>query len=260
MNKQQYIAVGAAVVLFLVLFLGFDTIPAKQKNLEKSRSLSLETTSVANLLKEAMPKLDKANASMVEVMNMELEKAGLDTLKKIAALKSLSGIWYEIGYPSIAGSYAENIAELTKTESAWSIAGTTYAICVKNSKDEKTKDFCSKRAVKSFENAISLAPNAIEPRINLAICYVDNPDKENPMQGILMLRDLNTQYPDNVSVLNQLGKLALQTNQTNKALERLEQAIKLDPINKNTICLLADAYQQAGNLTKADEYHKKCVN
>lgn len=260
MNKNQYIAIGAAVVLFLVLFLGFDTVPAKQKDLEKSRSLSFETTSIANLMNEAMPKLDKTNASVIEAMNLELNKAEPDTLKKIEVLKSLSGTWYELGYPAIAGSYAQDIAELLKTEEAWSISGTTYAICVKNTDEEKAKEFCSKRAIKAFENAISLNPDAIEPRINLAICYVDNPEKDNPMQGILMLRDLNTQYPQNVAVLNQLGKLAIQTNQIERALERLEMAIEFEPENKNTICLLADAYQQAGNQVKADEYHKKCVN
>jgi Flp pilus assembly protein TadD len=140
------------------------------------------------------------------------------------------------------------------------MAGTTYAICVKNSQDEKVKSFCSKRAVKAFESAISLAPEKIEPRINLAICYVDNPSQDNPMQGILMLRELNTKYPQSVPVLNQLGKLALQTNQIEKALERLEAAIALEPENKNTICLLATAYKNAGDQVKSNEYQKKCVN
>jgi len=80
------------------------------------------------------------------------------------------------------------------------------------------------------------------------------------MQGILMLRDLNTKYPKNVAVLNQLGKLALQTNQSERALERLEAAIKLEPENNVTICLLAEAYSQLGDKTKATEYKKKCVN
>lgn len=260
MNRQQVIALITATILFLILFFGFDTIPSEQKSLEKSRQLSIETTSVANLIKEATPNIDKSKFSMIEAMNLDLKNTGTDTLKKIETLKSLSGLWYEIGYPAIAGSYAQDIAEIVKTGDAWSIAGTTFAICVKNAEEEKTKEFCSKRAIKSFENAISLAPEDIEPRINLAICYVDNPDKDNPMQGILMLIDLNTKYPNTVLVLNQLGKLALQTNQTEKALERLEKSIEIEPENKNTICLLADAYRQSGNQAKADEYHNKCVN
>lgn len=47
-------------------------------------------------------------------MNLDLEKSGLDTLKKLEILKSLSGTWYDMGYPSIAGSYAEDIAVIQK--------------------------------------------------------------------------------------------------------------------------------------------------
>mgnify|MGYP003401398438 CR=1 FL=1 len=66
MNKNQYIAIGAAVVLFLVLFFGFDTVPAKQKDLEKSRSLSFETTSIANLMNETKnPELDQEHIQQI---------------------------------------------------------------------------------------------------------------------------------------------------------------------------------------------------
>ena len=260
MSKYQIFTITGAILLFLFLYFCFDTIPNKQKNLEKSRMMNIESTGISNLIKDAYANIDAEQKSIIDAMNLDLEKSGSDSLKKIQILKSLSGTWYDLGFPSIAGSYAEDIAVIQKTETSWSMAGTTYAICVKNTDDGKIKDFCAKRAIKAFESAISINPESIEHRINLAICYVDQPNQDNPMQGILMLRDLNTKYPENVAVLNQLGKLALQTNQTEKALERLEAAIKLEPANKNTICLLATAYKNAGNDAKANEYQNKCVN
>lgn len=260
MSKYQIFTVAGAIILFMLLYFCFDTIPNKQKNLEKSRMMNIESTGISNLIKDAYANIDAEQKSIIDAMNLDLEKSGSDSLKKIQILKSLSGTWYDLGFPSIAGSYAEDIAVIQKTETSWSMAGTTYAICVKNTDDGKIKDFCAKRAIKAFESAISINPESIEHRINLAICYVDQPNQDNPMQGILMLRDLNTKYPENVAVLNQLGKLALQTNQTEKALERLEAAIKLEPANKNTICLLATAYKNAGNDAKANEYQNKCVN
>jgi len=260
MSKFQIGAIVGAIVFFLILYLGFDTMPPKQKELEKSRIFNLESTSISNLVQEAKAKLTPEQSSIIEAIHLDLNKVGSDSLKKVVILKSLSGTWYEMGYPAIAGSYAQDIASIEKTGEAWSMAGTTYALCVKSDADEKTKEFCSKRAIKAFENAISIMPDNVEARINLAICYVDRPPTDNPMQGILILRDLNTKYPENVSVLNQLGKLALQTNQIDKALERLEKAIELDPKNQNTICLLAEAYTTIKNAAKAAEYNKKCIN
>jgi len=260
MNKKQIIVLVGGILLFSILYFGFDKIPPKQKALEKSGALNVETTSLTNLLKETLPKLSGQQKTIVEAMNLDLKTHDGDTLKKIEVLKSISGTWYDYGYPEIAGIYAEDIANMDKSAQSWSITGTTFALCVKNNEKENIRGFCSKRAVKAFENAISIEPNVVDHRINLAICYVDNPMPENPMQGILMLRDLNDKYPESVPVLNQLGRLAIQTNQIDKAIERLETAIKLEPNNKNTICLLASAYKSAGFEEKAKEYEDRCIN
>jgi tetratricopeptide (TPR) repeat protein len=260
MNKSQIAVISGAIILFLILYLGFDKIPPKSKNLEKSRLLNVESTSVTNLINEAQTKLTPQQTTVIEAINLDLNKVADDTSKRVTILKSLSGTWYEMGFPAISGNYAEEIANIEKSAESWSMAGTTYALCVKSSEDTKVKEFCSKRAVNAFEKTISLDPENIDARINLAICYVDSPAKDNPMQGIMMLRDLNTKYPKNVSILNQLAKLALQTNQIEKALERLEASILIDPDNNNTICMLASAYESAGNKVKAEEYQKKCIN
>lgn len=260
MNKSQVILLLGGILLFSILYFGFDKVPPKHKALEKSGSLNIESTSLTNLLKEALPVLDAQKKSVVEAMNLDLSANETDTLKKIEILKSLAGTWYDYGFPEISGVYAEDVAIMDKSAQSWSITGTTFALCVKNHEKDNVREFCSKRAVKAFENAISLQPDVVEHRINLAICYVDRPLESNPMQGILMLRELSEKYPENVAVLNQLGRLALQTNQIDKAIQRLETALSIDPQNKNTICLLATAYKSAGLDAKAKEFEDKCIN
>ena len=78
------------------------------------------------------------------------------------------------------------------------------------------------------------------------------------MKGILMLRDLIEKEPENVLVLSTLGRFAIQTGQFEKAIERLEKAISLDPKNNKANCLLAQAYQGVGNAEKAAEYANIC--
>jgi len=260
MSKNQYIFLFGTLAIVVGLYFGFDTVPSKLKQIEQTRAINMESTGVNNLLKSAFDSLAKDQKSMIEAINLELDGTGTDTIKRIEKLKALSGTWYEYGFPSLAGVYAEELATYSKTEEPWSITGTTFALCVKNATDEKVRDFCSKRSIKAFENAISINPESVQHRINLAICFVDNPSPDNPMQGILMLRELNEKHPENVSVMNQLAQLALQTNQNDKALARLEVAIKLEPENKNTICLIAEALKRAGKTNEADAYYKKCIN
>jgi tetratricopeptide (TPR) repeat protein len=259
MQRAHIIAILASVLILIVLLFGFDKVPKKSKELEKSRSISMEATGVQNLLKEAIGKLNSEQKTIIEALNMDVEQAEADSVK-VNRLKTLASTWFEYDSKAISAFYAEEIAIIQKTEEAWSIAGTTYALCVKSVEDKKIKEFCSKRSLQAFENAISLDPEKIEPKINQALVFIDYPQQDNPMKGILMLRELNEQYPENVSVLNQLGRLAIQTNQTDKALERLEKALSLEPNNRNTICLLSTAYEQANQVEKAEEYKQKCIN
>ncbi len=257
MTKLQLAVIGGVLSLFFVLYFGCDTKPVEQKELEKSRALATESTNIQVLQQEA--KAEMSNDQLSEIASIDFQlQAAEDDSSRIETLKSLSGKWYQLGYPAIAGYYAQEIAEQLSTAESWSITGTTFTLCIQQSTQEKVRDFCTGRAINAFESAISLAPSEMSNRVNLALVYTENPPSENPMKGILMLRDLNEEDPENVIVLNSLGRLAIKTGQYERAVERLEQAFNSDPGNINTICLLANAYQGAGEIEKAEAFKQQC--
>lgn len=259
MNRAHWIAVGISCIVIVALFTLFDIVPPASKDLEKSRFVQLEATGIENLEKLALDSLDADQKSILEAIQLDLSKAK-DTTRKVQVLQSLSGTWYDYGHPSIAGHYAEQVARLSSSTDTWSIAGTTYVLCYRSAREEKIVSFCWKRAVKAFEAAVSIDPAHIESRINLAICYTDRPQEDNPMQGILMLRRLNEEFPEDTKVLNQLARLALQTGQYDKALERLQASLKIDANNSQTACLMAEALNAKGDKAGAAEFEKKCVH
>lgn len=258
MTRQQLTLIAASILLLFGLYFGCDTKPKQQKQLEKSRALVSESTDISILLDEAKQTLKPAQLAEIERQEQALTQAASDTVRS-QVNKELSGSWYRLGYPAAAGYYAQQAAELDQTDEAWSIAGTTYLLCLQGASEEKIRAFCANRAVQSFESAISIAPENISHRVNLALCYVENPPPgQPPMQGINMLRELNQQYPDNVIVLNQLARLAIRTGQYDKAIERLEKALKVEPENPNTNCLMAQALEGSGQPAKAAGYAAKC--
>lgn len=258
MNKLQWIVLGSAVVLFFILYFGCDTKPESQKALEKSRALTVESTDLSELLLSAKSTLNASEATRIGELEAQLENADKDSLK-VETLKQLSGRWYQLEQPAIAGTYAQQVAEVLNDEQSWSITGTTFSICLQTNQDEQVRSYCLGRAVKAFENAISINPANTAHRVNLALTYTESPPKEEPMKGILMLRELNQQEPNNVLVLNSLARLALKTNQFDRAKERLEQAIKLEPQNMGTICMLAQVYEQLGETAAAKTFADRCT-
>ncbi len=257
LNRLQLSIIALCVLLFVGMYFGCETKPNNIKALETSRALSMEVTSVQNLINEARKTLNKNQLSTIETINAQLEK---DTTTQVAAMQMLASEWYKAGHAAVSGHYAELLAEKSNTEDAWSIAGTTYVYGIQSAKDDKVKEFCKSRALKAFEKALSLNPSNIDHQINMALCYVEKPSQDNPMKGILMLRELNTKYPENVGVLNQLARLAIKTNQLDKAIERLTQALKIENKNNTTICLLAEVYQLKGDQQNAELYKKKCLS
>jgi uncharacterized protein HemY len=90
------------------------------------------------------------------------------------------------------------------------------------------------------------------------LIYAENPPQDNPMKGILMLLDLNKKFPENVGVLVNLGRLGLKTAQFEKAAQRLEKVIVLEPDNRSANCLLIEAYEGLGQKEKVLFYQNKC--
>lgn len=259
MNKAQWISILSAAALFAMLYFGFSTTPGKHKDIEKQRALAAVSTDINALLTEAKKGMSAQQSASVMALESELGSAATDSAKA-DIYKQLSSVWYNFDRPGIAGFYAEKTAELAGSEEAWSIAGTTYSICLQTVQEEKVKRFCSEKAVQCLENAASINPDNPQHKINLALVYAEDPPKDNPMKGILMLIDLNKQYPENVPLLTQLGRLAIKTGQFDKAVQRLERAMSLEPDNPSANCLIVKAYEGLGNEPKAAEYRPKCDN
>ncbi len=257
LSKNQILLIIACLVLFGIIYFGCDTTPPKIREMEKSISQNIETTSVQNILNDARKKMTREQMAVIDLLNGDLESA--TDSSKVEKLINLSSKWYEFGNAAMSGYYAQQIAEIKNDELSWSVSGTTYTLCVKTTEDQNVRDFCSGRALKSFENALSINPDNVETRINMALVNVENPPNGQPMTGILQLRDLATDYPKNTSVLNQLAKLAIRTNQINKAIERLTMSIELDPDKIATNCLLAEALSLAGKEADGAVYKEKCL-
>ena len=257
MTNTQRIVLLLAAGLFALMYFGFDIKPESQKLVEKQRALQATATDASALMTQARGQLSADQVSALAAIEHELEAAN-DDAAKAALYKELSAKWFDYGKPAIAGHYAELIAEIENTEDAWSIAGTTFSICIQKEQEEKVKDYCTAKAIESLEKATSLNPENLQHRVNLALVYTENPPKDNPMKGILMLVDLNKKYPGNAMILTQLGRLAIKTGQYEKAVERLEAAVSAEPNNLNANCLLAQAFSALGNSEAANRFSQKC--
>lgn len=256
MRKPQLIAAATALALMLVTYFG---CPVRSPEMEEGFSARpLQATGVQSLVREAHATLTPAQQATLATLEDRLASQEEDSAR-VDLLQQLASEWYKAGQPAISGAYAEQVAQITNTEAAWSIAATTFSLCLrKEDIDGKMRQYCSDQAELAYQAAISLNPDNAENRVNLALTYTDNPPQDNPMKGILMLRELETQYPDEPLVYITLAQLAIKTNQLDRAAERLLKADQLQPGNPDVVCPLAKVFENLGRAGEADIYARKC--
>jgi tetratricopeptide (TPR) repeat protein len=186
--------------------------------------------------------LKEEESAYLETLHAQLNHVEQDS-QRIPLLQSSSGFWFGLKKPLIAGLYAQEAAQLENTAQSWSITGTTFAAALQQKElPEKQLAFARDQAVDAFEKAISLEPAVIEHRINQALCYIEAPVQDTPMKGVQMLAGLATSYPESPLPPYHLARLAMRTGQTQRAAERIQQALTLDPTNPKIACLAIDIY------------------
>ena len=256
MRKSQGIAAAIAFALLLVTYFG---CPVRSPDMDAGFDRGpLQTTGVQSLIREAHADLTPVQQQTLSTLEDRLESQQEDSAR-VELLQQIAGEWYQAGKPAISGAYAAQIAGLRNTEDAWAITGTTFSLCLRqDSLDDKTRQYCAAQAEAAYQAAISLNPESVEHRINLAVTYTDSPPQDNPMKGILLLRDLEQEYPNEPSVYITLAQLAIKTNQLDRAAERLLKADELQPGNPDVVCPLARVFENLGQTGEADIYARKC--
>lgn len=257
MTRLQVLIVALAVML--VLWLGFvvPTKPSGQVRAEKARALQGKGFDVEALVASLKPNLRASLRDTLSGLENDILRSGADKTRQGDLYKQLSSEWNRAGSYLVGGYYAQKVAELNPTDEHWAIAGATFYTAFRQSEDEKAREYAVQQAIRSFEKAQELNPANDTHTLNLAMCYVDG--TAEPMQGITLLRGLIQKNPNNISALFALAKLSLRSGQTDKAVERIEKILSLEPKNFNAHILLGETYLKMGDKALAKKSYEQAL-
>ena len=254
MDRQQFLLIFGSVALVALLYFGFDTKPPKQRLIEKSRAGNVELQETLNALRQAKARLPEDLRKQFQGLENIVEGSNEDSVR-LSATKQLSAIWYDYGEFIPAGYYAEQVAQLAMDAESWAVAGSTYGAGMQNPLDA---ELAAAAAIRCFENAISLDPENIDYRINLAICYAEHPPASEPMRGIQSLLELNKTHPENTSVLFHLARFGMRTGQYDRAMERLQVALRIAPEEQRLHCLMLELLTETGQAENIEVHREEC--
>jgi tetratricopeptide (TPR) repeat protein len=171
-----------------------------------------------------------------------------DEKNKVAAGRKLSDKFAELQKFDSAAHYAEKIALLEPSVENLVRAGDRYYEAYGFAVDEQKAKTLGTRTREYYQKAIDLNPGLLAAKANMAMTYVNT---ENPMQGILMLREVLDTDPTNELALFNLGILSMRSNQYSKAADRFRQILTNNPANTKAKFYLGLTLVELGNKEEA---------
>jgi tetratricopeptide (TPR) repeat protein len=254
LKKTHYIALALAILVGAGLY-------ALPRAVVKQRAAGADTAKAANRSGTGSTEMAQAEepesqatdsthalTTAQEIELATLRKASASSLKGLESAAKLASQFAKLGKFDSAARYRNMVATASPTEqNLMAVAEDWYHAFSVATAPEKAKDFAS-RAQKAYAYVLAINPKQLEAKTHLGMTYVAGP---NPMQGVVMLRQVIAEDPDNEEALYSLGTLSMQSGQYDKAVARFEQILRAAPGNTRARFYLGVSLKELGRPAEA---------
>lgn len=174
--------------------------------------------------------------------------ASSDNKEKFLAYENLGKRWQSIGQKGIAAHYFAKAGDLENSEKILNFAAHLYEEGMNATENAALRKLFADGKVASLNKVVDINPANDSAQMDLAFAMIDQGDV---MNGVFKLRDFAEKHPENIRAQVTLGKMALQSNQLEKAIERGELILSMDKDQFETHLFMGEAYKQMGQTDKA---------
>lgn len=254
MKKQQLFLLAGATILFCVIYFFGKTTPPKktaaatvgadsayniQKVLEASRS---------QLTDDQRSRLAQLENSVVRG-NVREQKA--EVFRQIAAFyRDTAHLLIPFAY------YTGEAAKLENSEKSLTFAARFFLENARKQDNEGLKKWMANESKELFEKALVLDPGDDSLKVGLGSCYIFGNIADNPMQGIMMIREVAERDPSNMYAQFMLGVGGLMSGQLDRAIDRLSIVASKQPDNVEVKLMLAEAFEKKGDKQNAVKWYE----
>jgi tetratricopeptide (TPR) repeat protein len=183
-----------------------------------------------------------------ELANLRQQLTTTNVTAKTTATTRLIDLLRSLNRFDSAAYYAGLLAKTDPTELNLLRAGDVYFEAFNFALDEKKAAELGQKTRDFYTQVLAKNPDLLAVKANLAMTYVSTP---NPMQGIMLLREVLQQDPTNELALFNLGMLSMRSGQYGKAVERFRQILVTNPDNRKARFYLGVSLVETGQKAEA---------
>ncbi|SOE20966.1 Tetratricopeptide repeat-containing protein [Spirosomataceae bacterium TFI 002] len=223
MKKNSHlIIVGiAGTLLACLLFFLPRTVVKDKSDTMASRESSGSTNEDHMATIELSPEVKSSLEQKRDSLNNERGNR-TEILLSISSLFQANNLFDSAGYYTNIAAKDINSIELVGQ------AADQYFQAYSLSLDPVYREKLAEKTRELYDLVLKQSPRDLHARTNKAMTFVTS---EAPMQAIMLLRQVLDDEPRYIPALMSIGALSMQSGQYDKAVQRFEEVLKIDPNN-----------------------------
>ena len=257
MKKPQFIALSAGVLICAILYFFVPRTNKKEGSLANKpiENQAINSQSLLESAKTALPASQKITLLSIE-NQLTRSKNRADSL---TALKNLSQFWADSAHriePYLYYTYSAALLENSEKSLTFAAQQLIDNLLTPDA-PPALQTWMAGNAKVLLEKALVINPNNDSAKINLGACYLFGNISDNPMQGILKVKEVADKNPHNAYAQMILALGGKKSGQYAKAIERFLAVLKEQPNHIEAMVNLAECYELSDQKQLAIEWYTK---
>lgn len=254
MKKEQLFLLAGATLLFCAIYFFGKTTPSKKTQVA---TVSADTSyNIQKVLEASRSQLNADQRSRLAQLENSVVRGNVRE-QKAEVYKQIAAFYRDTAHLLLPFAYyTGEAAKLENSEKSLTFAARFFLENARKQNDEGLKKWMASESKQLFEKALVLDPADDSLKIGLGSCYIFGNIADNPMQGIMMIREVAERDPSNMYAQFMLGVGGLMSGQLDRAIDRLSIVASKQPENVEAKLMLAEAYERKGDKQNAVKWYE----
>ena len=258
MKKPQLVAVVAGISLIAVLFFfGKTSLPVGNKIIPAQTGVAELT--IDSILLHAKEKLKPEQVTWLETLEKSVIRGDVKN-QQLGVYHQLAHFWKDSAriFEPYAWYEAE-AARLELSEKTLTFAAHLFLENLRGENNLQLKKWKALQAKDLFERSLRINDKNDSTLVGLGACYIFGGITENPMEGIQKVLQVVEKDSTNLFAQMTLGHGSVISGQYDKAIDRFEKVVRLQPDNLEALIMLAEVYERKADKAAAINWYNKAV-
>lgn len=255
MKKPQYITIAiAAILVIIILAFGKITTQSKPQTAEADIQHSADdghdhgtiTLSVDTLIAISKKSLTPQQANRISLLENSITRGDVKK-QQLEIYHQLTHFWRDTGKSFVPFAwYTAEAARLENSEKNLTFAAQLFLDQLQMEENQQLRQWMANQSKDLFERSLQLNPQNDSAKIGLGASYLYG-GIGSPMEGIGKIREVADRDTTNVYAQLTLATASMISGQVDKAVQRLQTVLKLQPENLQALLMYGDIAEKQGD-------------